>query len=88
MQLAMVRGRTTSTVKHRSLANTKLLICQILGGEGQPVGDPVLAVDCLGAGLDDHVILTSDGSGLRTLLNDTNSPVRWWTLGIVEHSPW
>ena len=84
MQLALVKGRATSTVKHRSLAGRKLLVCQLLGNEGQPAGDPVLAVDNLGAGAGDRVILTSDGLGLRELLGDKQSPARWWTLGIVD----
>ena len=84
MQLAIVQGRATSTVKHRSLAGAKLLVCQLLGSEGRASGDPVLAVDRLGAGAGDRVILTSDGLGLRELLRDDTSPVRWWTLGIVD----
>ena len=84
MQLAVVQGRATSTVRHRSLSAVKLLICQPLGNEGQAAGDPVLAVDKLGAGAGDTVLLTSDGQGLRQLLNDNNSPARWWTLGIVD----
>ena len=84
MQHARVHGRATSTVKHASLAGRKLLICQPLGGDGQPAGDPVLAVDNLGAGRGDRVILTSDGLGLRELLGSSTSPARWWTLGIVD----
>ena len=84
MQLATVKGRATSTVRHPSLAGVKLLICQPLGGDRQPAGDPVLAVDRLGAGRGDEVVLTSDGLGLRELLGDNTSPARWWTLGIVD----
>lgn len=84
MQLAVVQGRATSTVRHRSLTAAKLLICQPLGGEGRPNGDPVLAIDKLGAGAGDRVLLTSDGLGLREMLNDNKSPARWWTLGIVD----
>lgn len=84
MQHAIVQGRATATVRHPSLAGVKLLICQPLGGSGQPNGEPVLAVDKLGAGSGDRVLLTSDGQGLRELLNDENSPVRYWTLGIVD----
>ena len=86
MQWAVVQGRATSTVRHRSLSAVKLLICQPLGNEGRPAGDPVLAVDKLGAGAGDRVLLTSDGLGLRQLLNDDNSPARWWTLGIIDES--
>lgn len=84
MQLALVQGRATSTVKHRSLAGVKLLVCLMIGADGKPSGDPVLAVDRLGAGLGDTVMLSSDGLGLRELLKDANSPARWWTLGIVD----
>ena len=84
MQLAIVQGRATSTVKHRSLSNVKLLICALLDTAGKPSGDPVLAVDKLGAGVGDKVILTSDGLGLRDLLGDKSSPARWWTMGIVD----
>ncbi len=84
MQLAVVKGRATSTVRHRSLTAAKLLICQPLGDQDRPNGDPVLAIDKLGAGAGDRVLLTSDGLGLREMLNDNKSPARWWTLGIVD----
>ncbi|MEX0775308.1 MAG: EutN/CcmL family microcompartment protein [Phycisphaeraceae bacterium] len=84
MQLAHVQGRATSTVKHPSLAGARLLVCQLLDAAGQPAGDPVLALDKLGAGRGDKVILTSDGLGLREMLGKPNSPARWWTLGLVD----
>ncbi|MAE62002.1 MAG: ethanolamine utilization protein EutN [Planctomycetaceae bacterium] len=84
MQLALVQGRATTTVRHRSLEGQKLLVCQQLDVAGDPSGDPILAVDQLGAGAGDVVIISSDGLGLRELLRDNNSPVRWWTLGIVD----
>ncbi len=84
MQLAVVLGRATSTVKHKSLTAAKLLICRFVGADGGLTGDPVLAVDQLGAGVGERVILTSDGQGLRELLKDDTSPARWWTLGIAD----
>ncbi len=84
MQLAIVQGRATSTVRHKSLVGAKLLICQLLGADHKPAGDPVLAIDHLGAGSGDKVVLTSDGLGLREMLKDINSPARWWTAGIVD----
>lgn len=84
MQLAVVRGRATSTKKHPSLTGSKLLIVETLGNDLQPNGDPVLVLDQLGAGLDDRVVISSDGLGLRNLLGDNQSPARWWTLSIVD----
>ena len=84
MQHALVHGRATSTVKHESLGGRRLLICSMLGSDGQPGGDPVLVLDWLGAGAGDRVIVTSDSQGLSELLKTKNSPARWWTLGIVD----
>ena len=84
MQIAVVQGRATSTVKHKSLQGARLLICQALGIDGKASGDPVIAVDKLGAGSGDKVLISSDGGGLREVLKDNNSPARWWTIGIVD----
>ena len=84
MQIARIHGHVTATIRHRSLEGTRILACQMLNAQDEGVGDPVLAVDKLGAGVGDRVILTSDGKGLRELLDDENSPVRWWTMGIVD----
>lgn len=84
MQLALVQGRATATVKHASLQKQRLLIVVPLGSDRKPAGDPVIAVDQLGAGNNDTVIISSDGLGLRQVLNSNNSPARWWVLGIVD----
>ena len=84
MKQAVVRGHATSTVRHDSLAGWRLLVCQPLGSDGQDSGDPVLALDKLGAGRGDRVILTSDGRGLRELIGRDDSPARWWTQGIID----
>jgi ethanolamine utilization protein EutN len=84
MLLAQVRGQATSTVKHPSLQRQKLLVCLRLDREGRPGGDPLLAIDQIGAGRGDTVMLSSDGQGVRERLNDNTTPVRWFTLGIVD----
>lgn len=84
MQLAMIKGRTTSTVKHPSLEGCRMLIAQMLDIKLKPEGDPVIVIDRLGAGRGDLVMITSDGLGLRQMLNDNTSPARWWTVGIVD----
>lgn len=84
MQIAVVQGRATSTVKHPTLQGLKMLVAQTLDAAGEPEGDPIIVVDRLGAGTGDKVIVTSDGKGLREWLGSNNSPARWWTLGIVD----
>jgi ethanolamine utilization protein EutN len=85
MQVALVVGHTHSTVKHASLDSQKLLVTQPLMADGaSPDGPPTLAVDRLGAGAGDRVMLTSDGKAIRDMFGIENSPIRWAVLGIVD----
>ena len=80
-----VIGSATATVKHPSMQGWKLLLIQPCGPDGTtPDGDPMLAVDALGAGMGEKVIVSSDGRGTRELLASDNTPVRWSVIGIVD----
>ena len=84
MQLAEVIGRATSTVKHPTLDGWRMLIVQPLGVDDSHDGDPVLAIDELGSGLGDRVMITSDGKSVREMMGSNNTPVRWAILGIAD----
>lgn len=85
MQLALVVGTATATQKHPSLSGRKLLIVQPQMSDGHtPDGDPLVAVDGVGAGTGQHVIITSDGKGARELLGVEKTPVRWTIVGIRD----
>ncbi|MDP6468041.1 MAG: EutN/CcmL family microcompartment protein [Pirellulaceae bacterium] len=75
-------GSANSTIKHPSMQGRKLLIVQPQLVDNGPDGDPILAVDCIGAGVSDDVMLTSDGA--RKLLNVDTTPVRWTIIGIRD----
>ncbi len=86
MQVGRVVGTANATLKHRSMNGAKLLIVQFYGADGHTVdGDPVIAVDTLGAGRGEHVLLTSDGRETRALLKDDTTPVRWSVMGIEDN---
>ena len=84
MQLATIVGHATATVKHAGLTGWKLLVAQPLTLDGKPDGEPQLVIDSLGAGLSDRVVICNDGAGARKLTGQTNSPVRWFVLGICD----
>jgi ethanolamine utilization protein EutN len=85
MLTARVIGNVTATVRHPSMKGWKLLIVQPLLVDGHsPDGDPVLAVDSLGAGTGEKVIVTSDGRFTRELLQSDSTPVRWSVIGIAD----
>jgi len=84
MQLARVVGQAVSTVKHSSFQGWKLLLVQLFGVDGKPDGEPLLAIDNIGAGTSDLVIVSNDGSGARAMVGDRNSPARWFVMGIQD----
>ncbi len=85
MLAGRVVGEATATVRHPSMQGWKLLVVQPLAADGaSPDGDPILAVDHLGAGRGDVVIVSSDGRGTRELLGRDDTPVRWSVLGICD----
>ena len=84
MLLGIVEGNVTTTIKHRSMAGWKLLIVQPIDQGGRPDGDPLLAIDMLGAGHGTKVLISNDGKGTREMVGDTTSPVRWSVIGLVD----
>jgi microcompartment protein CcmK/EutM len=62
----------------------RLLLVQPLTAAGKEDGEPLLAIDNLGAGLSDRVILSNDGAGAREMVGAKNSPVRWLVLGVCD----
>lgn len=84
MQFARVVGTAVSSVKHPTMAGCKLLVVQPLGSDRRkPDGDPLLAVDVLGAGRGDMVVISSDGRFVRETLG-RNTPVRYFVQGLPD----
>jgi ethanolamine utilization protein EutN len=85
MQLGLVVGTATSTVKHLTLHGQKLLVVQPLMSDGEtPDGDPQIAVDAVGAGRGETVMITSDGKFVREWVKHENTPIRWSVIGIRD----
>ena len=85
MYYSRIVGHATATVKHPSMEGSRLLwswLCRPM--DERPEGDPILAVDRLGAGHNETVLVTSDGIGTRELLSSKTSPVRWSVMGIPD----
>lgn len=85
MQLGEVLGSAVSTIKHSSMNGTKLMLVQPRLADGVTAdGDPVLAVDNVGAGRGEIVMITSDGRHARAILKVEATPVRWTIIGIKD----
>ena len=84
MQLGRVVGRAVSTVKHPSLSGSKLLLVQLLGIDDKPDGEPILALDQLGAGAGDRVVMCNEGAEARAMVKSKTSPARWFVMGLAD----
>ncbi|MCX7868079.1 EutN/CcmL family microcompartment protein [Limisphaera sp. VF-2] len=84
MLLARVEGHVVAVRKHPSLEGWRLVVCQPIGASGQPEGAPQVAIDALGAGMHQQVVISSDGAAARRAVGDEKSPVRWLIIGVVD----
>lgn len=82
MQLGLVIGHATATIKHESMVGWRLLLVQVLNNARQPEGDPVIAASGLNAAVGQTVVLNSDGKAARELIKHEKSPVRWFVIAI------
>ncbi len=84
MQPAKVIGSVTATVKHSSMQGAKMLLVQPQLASGAADGDPFIAIDGVGAGIGETVMVTSDGRHSRKILQTDATPVRWTIIGIID----
>ncbi len=63
----------------------KLLVVQpTMADRITPDGYPLVAIDTIGAGKGERVMITSDGVGTRKMINADATPVRWSVIGIED----
>jgi ethanolamine utilization protein EutN len=64
------------------LEGWRLLVVQPLAADGRkPDGEPLVAIDNLGAGRGETVIITNDGRWARELVKSETTPARWTVIG-------
>lgn len=84
MKLARVQGEVVSTIKHPFFEGRLLLLCVFVSPDEQPEGGYTIAVDAVGAGIGDLVLILDEGNGARQILGAENAPVRAVIAGIVD----
>jgi ethanolamine utilization protein EutN len=84
MQLARVVGTVVATHKHRTFEGAKLLLVQPLTLDDQPRGTALLAVDSVGAGVHEKVLIVIEGRAAGEALGRKGAPVDAAIIGIVD----
>ena len=84
MKLARVVGNVVSTINTADFEGRTLLLCDMLDPAGRPSGGYQIAVDNIGAGAGETVLLLDEGNGARQVLNAPGAPIRTVVIGIVD----
>ena len=87
MILARVAGRLHSTIHHSAMAGHTILILDRLRLDGSATGTSIIAIDSVGAGAGETVLVLDEGNGARQILGDDQAPVRSIVVGIVDPIP-
>ena len=84
MLVAQVIGTVVATRKHELLVGSKIQVVQPLECRGgKPKGDPFVAVDAVGAGAGEHVLVVR-GSGARLAVDNDRCPIDATIIGIID----
>jgi ethanolamine utilization protein EutN len=84
MQIGRVIGTVVSTQKHKKLEGAKLLLVQPLNTDDTPRGTALLAVDGVGAGVQEKVLIVLEGRAAGEALGRKAAPVDAAVVGIVD----
>jgi ethanolamine utilization protein EutN len=85
MILGRVSGTVVSTVQHPFYAGKKQLIVRACTPDGAFDGEKyVIAIDLVGAGVGEMVIVEDEGNSARQLVGVPNAPLRSVVIGIVD----
>lgn len=84
MILGRIIGSVVSTIHHPIVNGHKLLLAERLDASKRPTGGYVIALDAIGAGQGETVLILDEGNGARQILDDNEAPVRSIVVGIVD----
>jgi ethanolamine utilization protein EutN len=84
MLIARVIGTVVSTQKHRKFEGAKLMLVQPLNADDTPRGTALLAIDGVGAGVHEKVLVVLEGRAAGEALGRKAAPVDAAIVGIID----
>ena len=84
MNLGIVVGTVTATVKHRVYAGRRLLVVALCGPDWVPVGRETLAVDLVDAGVGERVLTLKEGNSARAICGERELSMQELVVGVVD----
>jgi len=84
MILGRVCGSIVSTINHEFYNNKRLLMVDRLAIDGTATGNYLIAVDSVGAGAGETVLIIDEGNSARQIIGDKTAPLRSIIVGVVD----
>ncbi len=84
MILGRVSGSLYSTINHAYYDGMRILLVDLITPEGKTTGDYLFAIDTVGAGAGEKVLIIDEGNSARQILDSEDGPVRSVIIGIVD----
>jgi len=84
MIIGRVVDNVVATQKHESHFGKIILLVQPLDRDGREVGDAIVALDAVSAGVGDRVLVVQEGYAAMTSVGMPNSPIDASVIGIID----
>ena len=84
MKIGRVTGSVVSTICAPDFENRTLLMVDLLDLSGRSTGNDLIAVDTVGAGAGETVLILDEGNSARQVLSAPDAPIRAVVVGIVD----
>lgn len=85
MKIGRVNSTVVSTIKVPAFDGRRLLLCDLLDETGEkPTGSYTIAVDSVGAGAGETVLILDEGNSARQVVGIEDAPIRAVIVGIVD----
>lgn len=84
MNFGTVVGTIWATQRHETTAGLSLRLVRPETADGTPAGDPLVAVDTMGAGVGERVFYVTAREAVLALPNVDETPVDAAIVGLVE----
>jgi ethanolamine utilization protein EutN len=84
VKIGRVAGTVVSTINVPIYEGRRLLMCDLLDERGVDTGGYIIAVDAVGAGDRETVLIIDEGNSARQVVGDPDAPIRAVVVGIVD----
>lgn len=84
MDIAVVVGSVWSSAKHPAYEGRKQMLVQRVNLDREPIGHPTIAIDYVGAGAGDTVIIAAAPGLASVVFHIDVAPIQTMVMGIID----